>query len=247
MNYRKLTLIVLTLFTLALFAACAGTTPEASQEVAAPVVEADATEAPAEEAAPTEAVATEEASGEASTAGDGETATYTVDTTASSIEWFGSKPIGATERGTVAIDEGQLIFTGSELVEGSFVIDMASIDTTTQSGNMKGMLEGHLKSDEFFGVELYPTATLVIKSVEPGAVENQYTVVADLTIKETTEEIEFVTDVVVGDDTLEATAEILVDRSIYDIRYGSGAFFTNLGDDLISDEMELTVKLVARS
>ncbi len=70
---------------------------------------------------------------------------------------------------------------------------------------------------------------------------------ADLTIKETTDEIQFVTDVVVGDGTLAATADIVVDRSIYDVQYGSGSFFDNLGDDLISDEMQMTVSLVANN
>ena len=135
--------------------------------------------------------------------------------------------------------------TATELLEGSFTIDMTTITPTSQSGNMLEMLTGHLLSDEFFGVESYPTATLVLKSAEPTAVEGQYAVVGDLTIKETTDEIEFLTDVVVGEGTLEATADIVVDRSIYDVQYGSGSFFSDLGDDLISDEMEMTVTLVA--
>ncbi|MCB0064850.1 MAG: YceI family protein [Caldilineaceae bacterium] len=241
--FRKSILVILTLMTLLIFAACAGTAPEASQEA---VVTTAPTEAAAEapSAAAEEAVA-EESSAESTDAA--QIAVYTVDTTASVIEWFGSKPIGASESGTVAISDGQLHFNGTELLEGSFVIDMNSIETTTQSGNMKNMLEDHLKSDDFFGVANYPTANLVIKSVTPTEVANQYAVVADLTLKETTDEIEFLTDVVVVDNQLEAVAEIVVDRAIYDVQYGSGAFFSNLGDDLISDEMELTVNLVARS
>ena len=247
---RKIILTVFALFTLAIFAACTTAAPPATQESEA---EAAPTEAPAEEAAATEEPA-EEASEEAgeeaaeeSASEDGEAATYTVDTDASTLEWYGEKPVGPSESGTVQIAEGALRFNGSELVDGSFTIDMTTIAPTSQSGNMLEMLTGHLMSDEFFGVETYPAATLVIKSAEPTDVEGQYMVTADLTIKETTDEIEFVTDVVVGDGTLEAAADIMVDRSIYDVQYGSGSFFSDLGDDLISDEMEMTVNLVASS
>jgi len=242
--YRKSILVVIALFTLLIFAACTAAAPQA-----APEAEAAPTEAPAEEVAPTEEPAeesSEEPAEEASTE-DGEAATYTVDTDASTIEWYGERPAGGSESGVVQIAEGQLTFDGSELVAGSMVIDMATIEPTSKTGEMLGMLTGHLKSDDFFGVETYPTANLVIKSATPTGVENQYTVVADLTIKETTDEIEFVTDVVVGDGTLAATADIVVDRSIYDVQYGSGSFFDNLGDDLISDEMQMTVSLVANN
>jgi polyisoprenoid-binding protein YceI len=238
-------MFAIALFSLLILAACSAPAPAAAPdaepvaEEAAPTEAAPEEAAAAEEAAPTEVAAEEGA--------DGEATVYTVDPAASSVAWFGSKPVGPTETGTVDIAEGQLTFNGSELVDGSFVIDMTTITTDSQSGNMKEMLEGHLKSDDFFGVETYPTATLVIKSVEPTDVENQYSVVGDLTIKETTAEIEFLTDVVVGDGTLEAVAEIVVDRAVFDVRYGSGSFFDNLGDDLISDEMEITVNLAAAS
>lgn len=232
---RKTILLALTVFTLLVFVACAGATPQTNT----------GTETEAE-AAPAQEVAAEEVAKE-SASEDAEAVAYTVDPEASTVEWYGSKPIGKSESGTVTIAGGQLVIAGTSLVEGAVTIDMTSIETSTQNGNMKDMLEGHLKSDEFFGVETYPEAALVIKSVEPTDVDNQFSVVADLTIKETTDEIEFVADVEVGDGTLEATADVVVDRSIYDVRYGSGSFFSDLGDDLISDEMELTITLVARS
>lgn len=245
--YRKSILLVIALFALLIFAACATTAPQS-----APAEEAEAapTEAPAEEAEEeAEEAATEEpveeAAADEEASEDGDAASYIVDTEASAIEWYGSKPIGASETGTVQIAEGELSFAGDQLVEGSMVIDMTSIAPTSKTGDMLNMLTGHLMSDDFFGVETYPTAMLVLKSAEPTDVEGQYAVTADLTIKETTDEIEFLTDVVVGDSTLEATSEMVVDRSIYDVQYGSGAFFSDLGDELISDEMEFTVTLVA--
>ncbi len=239
--YRKLILIFAAMTALALFAACAAPAPAAQEEAASQ----PAADSVAEEA--TEEAMEETVAEDASASADGEAGVYVVDPAASSVEWYGSKPVGASESGTVDIAEGQLNFDGSSFASGTIVIDMTTIAPTSQTGNMLDMLTGHLNSDEFFGVETYPTATLVIKSAEPTDVENQYAVVADLTIKETTDEIAFVTDVAVDGEMLDATADIVVDRSIYDVRYGSGAFFSDLGDDLISDEMEMTVRLVAAS
>ena len=156
--YRKSILSVIVLFMLVIFAACSTAAPQAAQESEA----ADApTEAPVEEAQPTEAPVEEESgetTGESASEGDAE-ASYTVDTEASTLEWYGDKPIGASESGTVQITEGELSFNGSELVDGSFTIDMTTITPTSQSGNMLTMLTDHLLSDDFFGVETYPTAT----------------------------------------------------------------------------------------
>ena len=43
-----------------------------------------------------------------------------------------------------------------------------------------------------------------------------------------------------------ATADIKVDRSEHDIRYGSGSFFDNLGDKTIYDEFDLNVSLAVK-
>jgi len=229
-----------------LLAACGSPAPAATE---APAAEIAATETPAAEVAATEA-ATETTTVETTTVetagAEGEATSYVVDVTASSVTWYGSKPIGASETGTVNITEGQMNFAGEQLVDGTIVIDMSSIATTSQSGGMADQLVGHLSSDDFFGVATYPTAQLVLKSVEAMATANQYLVKADLTIKETTKEIEFVTDVAVADDTLNGSAEIIVNRADFDVRYNSAAFFSGLGDDLISDEMTITVTLVAQ-
>ena len=40
-----------------------------------------------------------------------------------------------------------------------------------------------------------------------------------------------------------ASADIVVDRTTFDIRYGSGSFFDNLGDKMIYDDFKLSVSL----
>lgn len=164
--------------------------------------------------------------------------TKKVDASKSTINWVGKKVTGSHE-GTITLKEGTLIFKGKKLVGGNFTVDMTTINTTDLSGKGKANLDGHLKSDDFFGVEKFPTATLVFKSIgEKG--NGVYSVTADLTIKGKTESIKF--DITVGKNTAETTLK--VDRTKYDIKYGSGSFFSDLGDKTIYDDFDLTVKLV---
>ena len=163
--------------------------------------------------------------------------TKKVDISKSTINWVGKKVTGAHE-GTIALKEGALVFKGKKVVNGNFTVDMTTINTTDLDGKGKANLDGHLKSDDFFGVEKFPTAKLVFKTIgEKG--KGVYAVTADLTIKGITHPIKF--DLTVAKNTAETTLK--VDRTKYDIKYGSGSFFSDLGDKTINDEFELTVKL----
>ncbi|SHG58405.1 YceI-like domain-containing protein [Salegentibacter echinorum] len=155
----------------------------------------------------------------------------------SEITWQGEKVTGFHE-GTIALKDGFLIMEDGKLKGGEFVIDMTSITVTDLSGENKGKLEGHLKSDDFFGVKNYPTAKMVIKSASKKN-GNTYGVVGDLTIKGKTNPVTFNMEV----EENEAEADIVIDRSKYDVRYGSGSFFDNLGDKTIYDNFELDVEL----
>ena len=165
-----------------------------------------------------------------------------VDTKNSNLKWHGEKVTGE-HWGNIDLKEGWFTWKNDKMTEGEFVIDMTSItnaDITDDGYNAK--LVGHLKSDDFFGVEKYPTAKLEIKS-SSSFKNNKGTVKAHLTIKETTLPIEFTAQK--NDNWL--MAEIVIDRSKYDIRYGSGSFFDDLGDKTIYDDFTMTVKLATMS
>ena len=164
--------------------------------------------------------------------------TKKVDAAKSTINWVGKKVTGSHE-GTINIKDGALVFKGNKLAGGSFTVDMTSINTTDLEGKSKSSLDGHLKSDDFFGTENHPTANLVIKKIADKG-NGVYGVNADLTIKGKTNTIGF--EITVAGNT--ATADLKVDRTKYDIKYGSGSFFEGLGDKAIYDEFELKVKLV---
>ncbi len=156
----------------------------------------------------------------------------------STITWKGYKVTGSHE-GTIALKSGHLMMDGKKLTGGEFVVDMTTITNSDMTaGNGKEKLEGHLKSDDFFGVASHPTAKLVFTSVEPMN-KNSYSVQGNLTIKETTKPVTFVVSVYEN----KATATLKVDRAEFDVRYGSGSFFDNLGDKTIYDEFDLVVDL----
>ena len=163
--------------------------------------------------------------------------TKNINTATSSIEWLGKKVTGQ-HNGTVNFKDGAIVFNGKKVVGGSFTVDMTSLTATDLSGEYQGKLNGHLKADDFFGTEKYPTATLVFKKIGVKSA-NVYNVTADLTIKGITKPVTF--ELTVNGNT--ATTAFNVDRTKYDIKYGSKSFFESIGDKAIYDEFELKVAL----
>ena len=167
--------------------------------------------------------------------------TYTVDAAKSTITWLGKKVTGS-HNGTISLKSGSLDVNGKSVTGGTFVIDMASIKDA--GGSEK--LEGHLKADDFFGAAKFPTSTFVITKV--AGTDANVTVTGNLTIKGITKPLSFPATVKTNTDgTVSALAgKIVVDRTKYDIRYGSKSFFDSIGDKAIDDNFEIAVNLVAK-
>ena len=164
--------------------------------------------------------------------------TKKINTTTSKISWTGKKVTGQ-HQGTINFSEGNLIFKKKVLTGGSFTVNMNTIIVTDlEAGKGKEKLEGHLNSADFFAPEKFPTAKIVFKTVtlkEKGV----YTITADMTIKNITNPITF--DLTVSEKG--AKTEFSIDRTKYDIKYGSGSFFDNLGDKAISNDFDLSIRL----
>lgn len=162
----------------------------------------------------------------------------TVKASESTIAWKAYKVTGS-HTGTIAIKEGNLEFDGDKLVGGEFVVDMTTISTTDlKAGEGKEKLDGHLNSDDFFSTASHATSKLVFTNVKSTG-KNSYAVTGDLTIKGITKPVSFNVSVYGS----KATATLKVDRTNYDVKYGSGSFFDNLGDKTIYDEFDLVVDL----
>lgn len=173
--------------------------------------------------------------------------TYKVDVKSSTIEWTGEK-VSGKHSGTINLLSGEL-YNNHGKFGGKFTIDMNSITVTDLTGDKKAKLEGHLKSDDFFGVKTFPTATFEITSLAPlagvNAGEPNFNVTGKLTIKGKTNDISFPANIKFDGPNMTATGEVKVDRSKYDVRYGSKTFYADIGDKAISDEFVLKINLKA--
>lgn len=170
-----------------------------------------------------------------------------VDTKTSKLGWLAKKVTGQ-HNGEVIIKSGSLEIDNNTLTGGEFVINMTSInvlDITNEEYNTK--LVNHLNSPDFFNTAEFPEAKFKITSAKKSkSDQGNYEITGDLTIKGITKPVTFPAQVDVKDGNILASATIIFDRAQYDVKYGSGSFFDNLGDKTIYDEVEMKVNLVAR-
>lgn len=185
---------------------------------------------------------------------------YVTNTDESMIMWEGYKPTGKHD-GTIRITDGSLQVTNGNLTGGEFTVDMNSIvvlDLTDPEKNAQ--LKGHLESADFFEIETYPTAKFVItgaeaidgtqidKSKEKGDIVPTHALTGNLTMKDVTKSITFNAKVNLSEEKISAeTNQFFIDRSQWNVRYGSKSFFDDLKDNFINDEMGLTIKMVANA
>jgi len=175
--------------------------------------------------------------------GKGEKVAFEVDTNSSKVYWTGSKITGSYHTGYLSIENGTVTVENNKVTGGTVNMDLNSIvctDLENEDSNKK--LVGHLKSDDFFSVEKYPEAQFEIVNIK-AANGNKYEVQGNLTMKGATHEITFPANISVVDGKVTADGTASIDRTKWDIKYGSGSFFKGLGDNMIKDEFEIRFEL----
>src|SRR5665647_2755977 len=115
---------------------------------------------------------------------------HAADPTATQITWTGKK-LGKEHVGTIGLKEGYISVEKNAITGGEFLVDMTTIkNTDIADEKMNGMLVGHLKSDDFFGVDKYPASKLVLTG-SSRFVNGTATVKGIMTIKQSTHPVEF--------------------------------------------------------
>lgn len=174
--------------------------------------------------------------------------TRPVDLRESRVEWTGRNLLNS-HRGSVALKSGVLEFRGGRLTGGEFAIDLASIACDDLRGNvLHDVLIAHLRSDDFFDVEKFPEARFAITQAdfapETSGAPN-LNIEGLLTIKDATLPLAFAaTAGVTAEGKLAAQAVVAFDRTAWNVLYGSGKFFRNLGGHLVNDLIELQLRIV---
>lgn len=152
-----------------------------------------------------------------------------IDLTKSYVQWTGSKITGVNHNGKAFFKSAELSRKDSKLLDGEFIVDISTFTVQDLKGNTATKFLNHMKSKDFFEVEKYPTAKLVITSVKGNKA------FANLTIKNKTHPVEFKYNI--NGKILSGKLEI--NRTKYNMIYGSGNFFKNLGDKVIKDKVQL--------
>jgi polyisoprenoid-binding protein YceI len=174
---------------------------------------------------------------------------FDVDVTTSTLGWAGTK-VGGRHNGTINIQSGSIAVEKNNITAGNFVIDMTTIkdlDLSEKDGN--GKLVGHLTSPDFFDVAKFPTSKFEItgaeKLAQADSLGNNYKIMGNLTIKDVTKNITIPANVTMDSTQFTATSKFNIDRADFNVQYGSGKFFKNLGDKAIGDIIEYDLNLKA--
>jgi polyisoprenoid-binding protein YceI len=162
----------------------------------------------------------------------------------SDVHWWGyklAKTEASSHDGTVNVKSGNVVLKKNQLVGGTFVLDMTSINATDLQGEYQQKLNGHLKNGDFFEVDKYPTATFKITSVKKGT-NGKSIVSGTLTAKGKTNAVSFPAKISVVKGAVTFTSDkFTIDRQKWDIAYKS-----TMQDVVVKDDIDLVVKFTAK-
>lgn len=167
----------------------------------------------------------------------------------STLDWKGSKP-GGEHFGKISIQEGSIAVKDGKLVAGSVSIDMASIKVEDLQGEMAQKLKEHLESEDFFDAEKYPLAKFELTDLpaEGISLSELKELSGNLTLKDVTKNIT-IPVTVTGDQESGykvKSATFVIDRSQWNVKYGSKSFFGDLGDKFIENDIALSFDLTLK-
>lgn len=174
-------------------------------------------------------------------------AVYVVDTMNSKIEWKGFKVIrtdNMSHFGTLKFESGEVTVKDGELQSGKFVADMSSLTSTDLKDNPEDLnkLIGHLKSEDFFNVEKFPTASYEITQATKNTSGDYNTALeGNLTVKGITKPVRFLANVTVKDGEISiATEPTDISRADYGVK-----FQMPVANGIIKDEVNLQILIKA--
>ena len=171
---------------------------------------------------------------------------YTISPKDISINWTGRKIVmkKVVEKGSISIKNADFnVDKDGSVISNSIVIDMNSIKTAGIKDNAQDRLAIHLKSADFFEIEIFPTAVFKAKELT-ASTTNLFILKGDLTLKDIKNEISIpITLDISKKDMIIAKGSVDLDRTLWNVRYGSGKFFENLGDKIIDDMFNVSFEV----
>lgn len=165
---------------------------------------------------------------------------FKVDVDNSSLNWKGYKPTGS-HTGIITLASGNIVVKNNKLTGGSFVANMSTI----KDADGRAKLEGHLKSEDFFEIAVFPTSKFEITGIANKADKIQIT--GNMTIKGITKQISFPATLSVNKDMVTLVSETFqINRADFNVKYKSKTFFNDLKDKFVNDEFDFQVNIIAK-
>ncbi len=161
--------------------------------------------------------------------------TVSINTTDSVVRWAGERVVGNKHTGTFPIKDGALLVKDDQLVGGSVTFDMPNLTVDDGSGVLN-----HLKTDDFFGVETYPEAMFEVTNITDD------TITGNLTLRDITNELSFPATISQTDGVWSVEGTVTIDRTLWDVKYDSITFFSDLADKAIRNEVPITFSLISQ-
>jgi polyisoprenoid-binding protein YceI len=165
-----------------------------------------------------------------------------IDTKESVVAWKGSNSFGRF-KGYVYLSKRELMIENDQLMGGTVEVDMNTIENETHQSDIDFIK--HLKHADFFDVKKFPFSKITITRVTTVHVDDKE-ITGDLTIKGITHPVTFPAKTEVKEGIVKANGKLVIDRTLWDVRYRSGKFYKNLADKTISDSIEFNIKIVAK-
>ena len=165
---------------------------------------------------------------------------------ASDVHWWGykiAKSEASSHDGTLNVKSGEIKMKGNQVVGGTFVLDMTTINATDLSGESQTKLNNHLKNGDFFEVDKYPTATYTITSLKKNNDKIfNYIVTGNLTVKGKTNAVSFPAKI----SNSKGVVSLVSDKFSFDRQKFDVAYKAAMKDVLVKDDIDMLVKVTAK-
>lgn len=165
---------------------------------------------------------------------------------ASDVNWWGykiAKTEASSHNGKINLKSGNIVMKGNQVVGGTFVLDMTSINATDLSGEYQTKLNNHLKNGDFFEADKFPTATYTITSLKKNSDKvYNYIVNGNLTIKGKTNAVSFPAKIAYSKGVVSLVSDkFTFDRQKFDVAYQS-----SMQDVMVKNDIDMLVKVTAK-
>jgi rhodanese-related sulfurtransferase len=174
---------------------------------------------------------------------------FNVDPNRSAVRWIGRNLLNQ-HNGTVGIASASLAIDQERLVGGNAVMDMESIHCEDiEDPSLASMLISHLRTDDFFLVDSFPTAEFNLESAEPipdaTPGSPNANLVGSFTLRGQTQPLQFPATLGLNEEAIALQAHFDIDRVLWGSKYGSGRIYESLGKHIVNDRISISFQLIA--